>query len=105
MRAAKGGRSTYGLCSALLSYTADKPRLDGLRRPEDDETGIGLVGEVRFLGGDMLGNLNWLWCSAIDMGGRERERLAGRQSMGTRERDLLIARQSMDSSLYCDIMY
>ena len=36
-------------------------------------------------------------------GGRERERLAGRQSMGTRERDLLIALQSIGTSLYGDI--
>lgn len=57
-------------------------------------------------GGDELGNLNW-FCSERNppMGGRERERLAGRQSIGTRERDLLKARQSMGTSLYCDIIH
>ena len=38
-------------------------------------------------------------------GGRERERLAGRQSIGTRERDLLIALQSIGTSLYGDIIH
>ena len=79
----------------------------GLRRPEDDDSGIGLDGDDRLFGGDMLGNLNWFCCSAIrpDMGGRERERLAGRQSIGTRERDLLMALQSIGTSLYGDILH
>lgn len=105
MRAAKEGKSTYELCSALLSYTAAKPAFVGLRRPDDDDTGIGLDDKERFLGGDMLGNLNWFCCSVIDKGGRERERLDGRQSIGTRERDLLMARQSIATSLYCDIIH
>ena len=71
----------------------------GLRRPE--ELGMGMLGDVtsRF-GGDEEGNLNWFCRSAIPpMGGRERERLAGRQSIGARDRDLLIARQSIGTSL------
>ena len=74
----------------------------GLRLP-DDAVGMGLDGEP--FGGDILGNLYWFCWSAIDIGGRERERLAGRQSIGTRERDRLKARQSIGTSLYCDILH
>lgn len=94
--------------SAALSYKDGSPDCEGtvvggLLRPRDDDPGMGMLGEEeRPLGGEPEdGNLNWFWCSERipDMGGRERERLAGRQSIGTRDRDLLIARQSIATSL------
>ena len=65
---------------------------------------MGILGDVTSrLGGDDEGNLNWFCRSDIPpTGGRERERLAGRQSIGARERDLLIARQSIGTSLMGD---
>ena len=110
LSAENGGKSGYGWCSAVVSWTALRPicavrEERGLLRPEDEDNGIGLDGDERPFGGDILGNLNWLCGSVIKGGGRERERLAGRQSIGTRERDLLIALQSIGTSLYCDIIH
>ena len=78
--------------------------IGGLRRP-DEAPGMGILGEVERTfeaGADAeVKNLK-PDCSdnMPDGGGRDRERLAGRQSIGTRERDRLIALQSMGTSLW-----